>query len=58
MKYFLMTKIMKDSGRQDRSFTDSPSLEASKNGLAKYLIRMTLRRLYPVLRQEMNQSPS
>lgn len=57
-KYFLMIKIEKDLGRRERGFIDSPSLEAFKNGLAKYLIRMTLRRLHPVLRQKTNQSPS
>lgn len=56
MKYFLMTE--NDLDGWDRGFIDWPSFEAFKNGLAKYLMPVPLRRLYLVLRQEMNQSPS
>lgn len=56
MKYFLMME--NDLDEWDRGFIDWPSFEAFKNGLAKHLMPMPLRRLYLVLRQETNQSPS
>lgn len=53
-----MIKIEKHLNRWDKDFIDSPLYEVIKNTIVKYLVRMTLRRMYLVLRQKMKQSTS
>lgn len=53
-----MIEVEKPLNQLDGDFIDSPSVEAIKNRIAKYLVRMMLRRMYSVLRQKMNQSTS